>query len=339
MGTPNLHAQMKFLNKKLLPDIIDFCSNNNVKVINLYGGEPLFNRPLFKYVVNEIHKELPDMKFATTTNGTLLDEEIIELFENLDFEISLSLDGNKNTHDYYRGGFDLIKKRFPRLIKLKNITINKQLVNIENLYRDVNDIWSFGFKHVIVNIIENKGWYSYADVKVFEKEYEKLILDMIDKKNVYLEDAIYIFFEQFKPKKEESCGIMEDALCMYVDGKLYPCLRAPELGDDFSIGHIRSGIDSEKEVKIRSYIRNSTLKFLNDNNRLLCPVSIYLENKKFTRPHETWSMMVNTKEKLIAKHHFELENFVKSIIKNNVQDPPHQFRYYDIQFRSKGRHN
>ena len=69
-----------------------------------YGGEPLLNFPLIKYVVEEIRENKPDWKglFSITTNFTVYSREISDFLAENNFLLVVSLDGPEQIHDRYR---------------------------------------------------------------------------------------------------------------------------------------------------------------------------------------------------------------------------------------------
>ena len=73
--------------------------------IAFYGGEPLMNLPLIKKCVKYIRKRTTadeNVRFLTTTNGSLLSGETADFLAKEDFRLLVSLDGPKEYHDRYR---------------------------------------------------------------------------------------------------------------------------------------------------------------------------------------------------------------------------------------------
>jgi uncharacterized protein len=67
--------------------------------INFFGGEPLMNFNLIKYVVEKWEKKC---EFSMTTNGSLLTNEILDYLKEHKVGLLLSIDGDKETQDYNR---------------------------------------------------------------------------------------------------------------------------------------------------------------------------------------------------------------------------------------------
>ncbi len=71
-----------------------------------FGGEPLLNMPAVEAAASEAisHADKIDKKvhFSLTTNGTLLDAEIIDFLHDNQVSVALSLDGPRHIHDRNR---------------------------------------------------------------------------------------------------------------------------------------------------------------------------------------------------------------------------------------------
>ncbi len=88
--------------------IIDYYMRHSNKSLNrfisFFGGEPLLSIELIRQCVGYISKiyDVKNIHFGITTNGLLLNREIIEYLCSQRFNITLSLDGPADLHDKYR---------------------------------------------------------------------------------------------------------------------------------------------------------------------------------------------------------------------------------------------
>lgn len=106
---------------------IDFLWKHSVDSpdvnIGFYGGEPLLEFPLLKKAVEYSERlfEGKNLTFSVTTNGTLLNDEIISFFQEHDVSLMISLDGPKEINDKNRvfangkGTFDTVAKQIGRI--------------------------------------------------------------------------------------------------------------------------------------------------------------------------------------------------------------------------------
>ena len=72
----------------------------------MLGGEPLLNKKLLRKVFEIINNEYKDIihlfHYSLTTNGVFLDDEVIQLLINNNVSLSISIDGDENTHNLNR---------------------------------------------------------------------------------------------------------------------------------------------------------------------------------------------------------------------------------------------
>jgi len=118
----NLNESLGIMSEETFNQIFEQIKHHRFDTIVLYhGGEPMLNKRFF-----DMAKKLKPItnKLRTTTNGSLLDDKVIEKFLELEFdEIDISLDGSSpEENDLIRigGDYNKITKKVIKLIKLKN---------------------------------------------------------------------------------------------------------------------------------------------------------------------------------------------------------------------------
>jgi uncharacterized protein len=94
--------------------------------VDFFGGEPLMNWDVVKQLVayaRSIEKEKgKNFRFTLTTNGILIDDEIIDFLNKEMSNVVLSLDGRREVHDHFRrdyagaGSYDKIVPKFKHLV-------------------------------------------------------------------------------------------------------------------------------------------------------------------------------------------------------------------------------
>lgn len=270
---------------------IDFLQSHSKdrKSVNVafYGGEPLLEKELLKESVAYAKKRLSHKKlsFTVTTNGTLLDDDIIEFFIENNFWVMISLDGPKEIHDANRklingnGSFDLIMKNVKHVQEkypeyFKNIHFNVVL-NPGDSLKCTSDF--FNAQDVIASEYVNKSLLAdnyakdskkYDESYFIDSSYERFklflyLLKKINKRNVsklFIQDfskikqcfdylvPIHQLPETYHPGGPCIPGVRRGFVT--VDGKILPCERVSEESDMMVIGHIESGIDIEKANRI-----------------------------------------------------------------------------------------
>jgi uncharacterized protein len=282
--------------------------------VELFGGEPLYFHDLFVFTVEELFVKVPGISVGVVTNGTLITDEIISLFEKRRVSILLSLDGNRERHDNLRGGFNLIEKWMPHLVHQGRTTIAMQAGVISGLYDNIRWIWTQGFKRVYINILETYGWYKSECIQAFEKEYEQILQGMLRGEGD-LTCALQLHRLLEKPSIQQGCGIIWQGLACDWLGRLYPCHRAMEVGTKLSIGDIFHGVNNELDRSIRSMISEQSFHSKYSNEFPLvsfCPIAVYQEHGKFRGSwSHTYGHMINTKAKLVSKYYYEIKRYIQ----------------------------
>jgi uncharacterized protein len=125
MGDTTYKNQPKFMSVEIIRElgkkIKTHCITNNTKNISIvfHGGEPLLaEKDFYRVAISILRSELTgiDVDFQLQSNGTLLDEEWIELFNELGIQVGISIDGPESFQNEYRvyhnnkGSFDDVMK-------------------------------------------------------------------------------------------------------------------------------------------------------------------------------------------------------------------------------------
>lgn len=147
----------QYMSKETAKKAIDyFCSLIEPQIvanpfkkfsIGFYGGETLMNMDVIKYVINYIKELKYDdlMNYSTTTNGILLNEDIIKFFCENNVNLLISLDGNKKENDRLRvningdGTYDNVVKNI-NIIKDKFPEYYEKCVKLTSVFDYMTDI-------------------------------------------------------------------------------------------------------------------------------------------------------------------------------------------------------
>lgn len=304
------HHNPTYIESATIERFLLFCQAQGYNRIHLFGGEPLLARNQLFYLVRRSREFLTRPAFELVTNGTLIDAEVMALIEENSIGVLLSLDGDRDSHDKYRGGFTKIERWLRRLSAIPDICVALQVSEVSGLWNRVHYVWEQGIASVAVNIVENYEWYQPNDVQIFEEEYEQCVLDMLTGKGV-LVDALYSLRVQQCSTYRRGCGATWHDVACSVDGLLYPCHRFPEIGPAFSVGNVVDGLDKEKTEALRekldSAINHHAYPYIDSE---YCPVSLFLVKGSFEAlPPVTYCELVETKHKLVAKYYHQLKAF------------------------------
>ena len=116
--------------KRALDFLIEQSGTRKNLEVDFFGGEPLLNWDVCKRLVEygrSREKECnKNFRFTLTTNGLLIDDEVIDFCNREMGNVVLSLDGRKETHDRLRtscngkGSYDLIVDKFKEFASSRN---------------------------------------------------------------------------------------------------------------------------------------------------------------------------------------------------------------------------
>ena len=239
--------------------------------ITLFGGEPLLNKPVLKFVVDYSQKlaKLHGKRvfYSMTTNGTLLDDEIISYIKRYNFGLMVSLDGPKELHDNQcptqggKGSFDSAAAGIKRLMsKRRSVTVRGTMIRpLPNILELVKFYEDFGFTRIVLGKATNPANPSRVDCSVedfneyYKQSREEIVPWLLEKlkkgerPKYYPYSAFVDNFEKGKVSKRVSpfrCGVCRGTTTVGADGILYPCHRFVGMGN-WEIGNIFDGPNYE----------------------------------------------------------------------------------------------
>ena len=258
-------ALMSFeVGKKALDFLIANSGNRRNLEVDFFGGEPLMNWQVVKDLVKygREQEKLHDKKFrfTLTTNGVLLNDEVMEFCNREMGNVVLSIDGRKEVHDKMRpfrkgaGSYDLIVPKFQQFAESRHQ--DKYYVrgtfthyNLD-FSEDVLHLADLGFKQISVEpvVAEPKEPYAIREEdlpKLFE-EYDKLAVEMIRRHKSGEDFNFFHFMIDLEggpcvAKRLSGCGSGTEYLAVTPWGDFYPCHQF--VGNEkFLLGNVDEGI-------------------------------------------------------------------------------------------------
>ncbi len=253
---------------------IDFLIENSGSRVNLevdfFGGEPLMNFEVVKEIVaygRSKEKEFnKNFRFTLTTNGVLLDDDVIEFCNKEISNVVLSLDGRKCIHDLMRptrngkGSFDVIVPKFKNFVEKRGDksyyvrgTFTRNNTDFSNDFKEMADL---GFKEISIEPVVAAPTEDYSireeDLPQIFEEYDKLALDIIER---YKKKKPVTFFHYMIDlnggpcvyKRLSGCGSGTEYLAVTPQGEIYPCHQFVGI-DGFKLGTVFDGIENTDVV-------------------------------------------------------------------------------------------
>ncbi len=267
-GEGEYHGHRALMSLEVGKKALDFLVANSGNRVNLevdfFGGEPLMNWDVVKGIV-EYGRSLEEphnkkFRFTLTTNGVLLNDEIMEFANREMANIVLSIDGRKEIHDKMRpfrggqGSYDLIVPKFQKVAESREQTryYVRGTFTHNNLdfSRDVLHLADLGFQQISVEPVVAKPTDSYAlteeDLPKLMEEYDKLAVEMLRRRREGKPFNFFHFMIDLEggpcvAKRLSGCGSGTEYLAVTPWGDLYPCHQF--VGDEkFLMGNVEEGV-------------------------------------------------------------------------------------------------
>ena len=273
------HGKRELMSYEVGKKALDFLVANSGSRTNLevdfFGGEPLMNFEVVKQLVKYGRSlEEPNNKkfrFTLTTNGVLLDDDILEFANKEMSNLVLSLDGRKEVHDLMRprrGGQGSYNTVVPKFIKAAE-SRNQMNYYVRGTYtrnnldfaKDVIHMADLGFEQISVEPVVADKSESYAireeDIDTLIKQYDELTAEMIKRKKEGKPFNFFHFMIDLSggpcvAKRLSGCGSGTEYLAVSPSGELYPCHQFMGM-KDFLLGNVDEGVirtDIRDEFKL-----------------------------------------------------------------------------------------
>lgn len=258
--------------KKALEYLVDNSGSRKNLEVDFFGGEPLMNFEVVKQLVeygNELGKEKgKNFRFTITTNGVLLDDEIIDYVNEHMHNVVLSLDGRKSINDDMRptlndkGSYDIIVPKFQKLIEKRkdkyyyvrgtftrdNMDFSKDVLHFKDLGFDLTSV------EPVVGDESNPYALREEDLPKILDEYEKLAVEY-SKMRVNNEPFRFFHFMVDLSqgpcviKRMTGCGAGNEYLAITPEGDIYPCHQFVGQ-EEFKMGNVMSDkVELPKEMQ------------------------------------------------------------------------------------------
>ena len=232
--------------------------------VDFFGGEPLMNFQVVKDLVayaRSIEKEHnKNFRFTLTTNGLLIDDDVIDFANREMSNVVLSLDGRKEIHDRYRvdyagnGSWERIVPRFQKLVAArggKNYYMRGTFTHANpDFLKDIQQMLDLGFTELsmepVVCAPGDSSALTEEDFPVVCAQYEQLAELMLRRDREGKPFTFYHYMLDLSGgpciyKRISGCGSGTEYMAVTPWGDLYPCHQF--VGDEkFRLGNIWDGV-------------------------------------------------------------------------------------------------
>ena len=260
--------------KRALDFLIENSGSRTNLEVDFFGGEPLMNfqtvKDLVAYAREQEKRFHKRFRFTLTTNGMLIDDDVIDFCNREMSNVVLSLDGRKEIHDRYRkdyagnGSWEKIVPKFQELVKRrggKNYYIRGTFTHANpDFLKDIRVMLDLGFTELSMEPVvcsdSSPEKLTEEDIRIVCGEYEKLADLMISRRREGMPFTFYHYMIDLSGgpcvyKRISGCGSGTEYMAVTPWGDLYPCHQF--VGEErFRLGDIYSGVtntDVRKEFE------------------------------------------------------------------------------------------
>ena len=260
-------ALMSFeVGKRALDFLIENSGSRRNLEVDFFGGEPLMNFDVVKRLVEyarSIEKEKnKNFRFTLTTNGVLVDDDVIDFANREMSNVVLSLDGRREVHDRYRvdyagnGSWDKIVPKFQKFVAArggKNYYMRGTFTHANpDFLEDIKVMLDLGFSELsmepVVAAEGDPAALTEGDKAIVLKQYEQLAELMLRRDKEGKPFTFYHYMIDLKGgpciyKRISGCGSGTEYMAVTPWGDLYPCHQF--VGDEkFKLGDIWNGVSN-----------------------------------------------------------------------------------------------
>ena len=264
----NYHGDRAVMSFEVGKQALDFLMANSQGRRNLevdfFGGEPLMNFDVVKQLVayaREKEKECgKNFRFTLTTNGLLIDDDVIDFANKEMSNVVLSLDGRKEVHDRYRvdyagnGSWERIVPKFQKLVEArghKNYYMRGTFTHANpDFLEDIREMLRLGFTELSMEPVvcdpSSPSALTEEDLPVVLAQYEELAELMLQRHREGKPFTFYHYMLDLKGgpciyKRISGCGSGTEYMAVTPWGDLYPCHQF--VGEEaFLLGNVWDGV-------------------------------------------------------------------------------------------------
>ena len=262
-------AVMSFeVGKQALDFLIANSGTRRNLEVDFFGGEPLMNFDVVKQLVayaRSVEKEHnKNFRFTLTTNGMLIDDDVIDFANRECSNVVLSLDGRKEIHDRFRvdyagnGSWEKIVPKFQKMVEARNgreyymrgtfTHANPDFLN------DIKTMLDLGFTELsmepVVCAPGDPSELTETDMPIVMKQYEELADLMIERRKAGKPFTFYHYMIDLTGgpciyKRVSGCGSGTEYMAVTPWGDLYPCHQF--VGEEkFKLGTVWDGVTNKE---------------------------------------------------------------------------------------------
>ncbi len=258
-------AVMSFeVGRRALDFLVENSGSRRNLEVDFFGGEPLMNFDVVKRLVayaRSIEAEKgKHFRFTLTTNGMLVDDDVIDFANRECHNVVLSLDGRREIHDAWRvdyagnGSWDRIVPKFQRFVEKrggKGYYMRGTFTHANpDFLEDIRVMLDLGFDQLSMEPVVcpegDPAALTAEDLPIVLRQYEELAKLMIERRREGRPFTFYHYMIDLTGgpciyKRVSGCGSGTEYMAVTPWGDLYPCHQF--VGEErFRLGDIWQGV-------------------------------------------------------------------------------------------------
>ncbi|MBE7005112.1 MAG: thioether cross-link-forming SCIFF peptide maturase [Ruminococcaceae bacterium] len=250
--------------KRALDFLIAHSGTRRNLEVDFFGGEPLMNwevvKELVRYARARENEAGKNFRFTLTTNGLLIDDEVIDFCNREMHNVVLSLDGRKEIHDRWRvdyagnGSWERIVPKFQKLVAARGgrgYYMRGTFTHANpDFLKDIQTMLDLGFTELsmepVVAAPDDPNVLTESDIPVVMEQYEQLAKLMLQREREGRPFTFYHYMLDLTGgpcvyKRISGCGSGTEYLAVTPWGDLYPCHQF--VGEErFRLGDVENGV-------------------------------------------------------------------------------------------------
>ena len=258
-------ATMSFeVGRRALDFLVENSGSRRNLEVDFFGGEPLMNLDVVKQLVayaREIEGPAKkNFRFTLTTNGLLIDDDLIEFANREMSNVVLSLDGRREVHDRYRvdyrgeGSWERIVPKFQKLVSArggKGYYMRGTFTHANpDFLNDIKTMLDLGFTELsmepVVSAPNDPAALTDEDLPTVLGQYEELAELMLKRHREGRPFTFYHYMLDLKDgpciyKRISGCGSGTEYMAVTPWGDLYPCHQFV-WEERFRLGNVWDGV-------------------------------------------------------------------------------------------------
>lgn len=262
------HGDRALMSYEVGKQALDFLmthsgTRHNLEV-DFFGGEPLMNWDVVKQLVEyarSVEKDYgKNFRFTLTTNGMLIDDDVIDFANKEMSNVVLSLDGRKEINDRTRvdyagnGSYDQIVPKFQKMVEArggKDYYMRGTFTHANpDFTEDVFHMADLGFTELSMEPVvcgaDDPAALTHEDLEIVKDQYEILAVDMLRRRREGNPITFYHYMLDLTGgpciyKRISGCGSGTEYMAVTPWGDLYPCHQF--VGEEeYKLGDVWNGV-------------------------------------------------------------------------------------------------